>query len=302
MSLLIFVSLFPLIALIAMGYVLKKKIFVEESFWKGAEKVNYYIFFPAMLFLNLAFAEINANAVHQIMLVVGAAFAIALTVLYSIKAFNKTSPELFGVYVQSILRFNTYIGLAVVASLFQQKGMTLFAIILVFCIPMVNVFSVLALTSADQMKPLNVVISLFKNPLIMGCIVGGLFNVSGLTLWIGFEGFLKQLALCSLPLGLMCVGAALQFKGLSRDLFPITLNTLARMFIMPSLAFTLCYMFNIPKLETQIIVLFFALPTASSAYILTKVLGGDSRLMASIISIQTVVAALSLPIILYFIF
>ena len=49
-------------------------------------------------------------------------------------------------------------------------------------------------------------------------------------------------------------------------------------------------MFNIPKLETQIIVLFFALPTASSAYILTKVLGGDSRLMASIISIQTVVA------------
>ena len=100
-----------------------------------------------------------------------------------------------------------------------------------------NVFSVLALTSADQMKPLNVVISLFKNPLIMGCIVGGLFNVSGLTLWVGFEGFLKQLALCSLPLGLMCVGAALQFKGLSRDLFPITLNTLARMFIMPSLAF-----------------------------------------------------------------
>lgn len=302
MSLLIFVSLFPLIALIVMGYVLKQKLFVDDAFWKGAEKVNYYLFFPTMLFLNLASADINANAIHQIMLVIGIAFAVAMSVLYLLKSINKTSSGRFGVYVQSILRFNTYIGLAVVASLFQQKGMTIFAIILVFCIPIVNILSVLAFTSADQMKPLKVFISLLKNPLIMGCIVGGLFNISGLTLWVGFENFLKQLALCSLPLGLMCVGAALQFKGLGRDILPITSNTLARMFIMPSLAFVLCYLFNIPKLETQILVLFFALPTASSSYILTKVLGGDSRLMASIISIQTVFAALSLPIILYFLF
>lgn len=302
MSLLIFVSLFPLIGLIAMGYLLKKKLFVDEQFWKGAEKVNYYIFFPTMLFLNLASAEINVQAVHQIMLVVGLVIAIAMFILYLLKSINKTHSSRFGVYVQSTIRFNTYIGLAVIASLFQQKGMTLFAIILVFGIPLVNILSVLAFTSTDQMKPLNIIISLIKNPLIMGCIVGGLFNISGLTLWVGFESFLKQLALCSLPLGLMCVGAALQFKGLGRDILPITSNTLARMFIMPSLAFFLCYLFNIPKLETQILVLFFALPTASSSYILTKVLGGDSRLMASIISIQTVFAALSLPIILYFLF
>ena len=52
-------------------------------------------------------------------------------------------------------------------------------------------------------------------------------------------------------------------------------------------------------LESQILVLFFALPTASAAYVLTQVLGGDSRLMATIISLQTVFAALTLPIVLW---
>lgn len=298
---LIFVSLFPLIVLIALGYVLKKKVFTDEAFWKGTERINYYVFFPIMLFLNLATAEINISAINHIMLVVCIVFFIAICTLYLIKAIYKIPFFRFGVYVQSVIRFNTYIGLAVIASLFQQKGMTIFAIILVFCIPIVNILSVLAFTSAEQMNPLSLLKSLMQNPLILGCIIGGLFNISGLSLWDGFEGLLKQLALCSLPLGLLCVGAAFQFKGLVGDVIPLVSNTVARMIIMPSLAFSLCYILNIPKLETQILVLFCALPTASASYILTKVLGGDSTLMASIISLQTVVAVLSLPIILYFI-
>ena len=54
----------------------------------------------------------------------------------------------------------------------------------------------------------------------MGCVVGIAFNFSGLNLWEGINHFIKQLAICSLPLGLMCVGAALQFMALKKDLLP----------------------------------------------------------------------------------
>ncbi|MFV5463520.1 AEC family transporter, partial [Acinetobacter sp. 207] len=141
--------------------------------------------------------------------------------------------------------------------------------------------------------------SLMKNPLILGCIVGGLFNLSGLSLWEGAAHFIRQIALCSLPLGLMCVGAALQFNGLQRDVFALALNVFGRLLFMPALAWLICQSLNVPVLESQILVLFFALPTASAAYVLTQVLGGDSRLMASIISLQTVFAALTLPIVLW---
>lgn len=302
MSLLIFVALFPLIALIAMGYIVKRTVFVEDSFWRNAEKINYYVFFPVMLFSNLAEADIKLNAIQNVIAIISIVFIIALVALYTLKAVYKTRAQQFGVYVQSNLRFNSYIGLAVVASLFHQQGMTVFAILLVLGIPIVNVFSVLALTNSGQMNLLQVAISLLKNPLILGALVGGIFNLSGLQLWGGLSAFIKQLAVCSLPLGLMCVGAALSFKDLGSNLLSLWVNTFSRLLIMPTLAYFTCSFLNIPQLEMQVLVLFFALPTASSSYILTKVLGGNSQLMAGVISLQTVIAAFTLPIILYFIF
>lgn len=302
MSSLIFIALFPLIALIVMGYIVKRTVFVEDSFWKNAEKINYYVFFPVMLFSNLAEADIKLNAIQNVIATISIVFILALIALYILKAVYKTRTQQFGVYVQSNLRFNSYIGLAVVASLFHQQGMTVFAILLVLGIPIVNVFSVLALTNSGQMNPLQVGISLLKNPLILGALIGGAFNLSGLQLWGGLSAFIKQLAVCSLPLGLMCVGAALNFKGLGSNLLSLWVNTFSRLVIMPLLAYFTCIFLNIPQLEMQVLVLFFALPTASSSYILTKVLGGDSQLMAGVISLQTVVAAFTLPIVLLFIF
>ncbi|MCO8048129.1 AEC family transporter [Acinetobacter towneri] len=299
MTHLIFIALFPLIALIAMGYLLKQSRMLDEPFWKGAEKLNYYILFPSMLFLNLATANIEAKSIAQILSVVGIVVALVGCLLYAFRGYFKTPAVRFGVYMQSMVRFNTYIGLALVAALFQVQGMALFAIILVFCIPLVNVLSVLALSDTKTLQAKQILWSLMKNPLILGCIVGGLFNLSGLSLWEGAAHFIRQIALCSLPLGLMCVGAALQFNGLQRDVFALALNVFGRLLFMPALAWIICQSLNVPVLESQILVLFFALPTASAAYVLTQVLGGDSRLMASIISLQTVFAALTLPIVLW---
>lgn len=201
--------------------------------------------------------------------------------------------------MQSVVRFNTYIGLAVVAALFHQPGMTLLAVILAISIPTVNVLSVLALADREQMNLLQIFKALGQNPLIMSCVVGALFNLSGLPLWAGFEHFLKQLALSSLPLGLLCVGAALEFNQFKTAIVPLILNTLARLLFMPALAWLICIWLGVPQLETQVLVIFFALPTASAAYILTKVFNGDSQLMAAVISVQTLCAALSLPLVLW---
>ena len=294
----IFTVLFPLIGLISLGYVLKQRKWLEDDFWRGAEKLNYYALFPVMLFLNLATAKIQMDVIQDVVLVVFSIMAGVSMVLYILRQMYQISYARFGVYVQGLLRFNTYIGLAAVSALFHQQGMTIFAVIMVLCIPLVNILSVLAFTRSHDMQLTKIMLDLAKNPLILGCIVGGLFNLSGLPLWVGAEQFLKQIALCSLPLGLMCVGAALQFQGFQRDLLPLSLMTFGRLFGMPLIAFSVCKIFQIVPLTTQVLVLFFALPTASASYVLTRVYGGDSELMASIISVQTVVAAGSLILVL----
>lgn len=297
----IFVSLFPLLGLILGGYLLKRTQFLASGFWAGAEKLNYYVLFPAMLFLNLAHAHIDVSTLNSLIGVLISVFAIATATLYLIRARFKTHAARFGVYVQSVLRFNTYIGLALVAALFQQAGLTLLSLCLALSIPLVNVLSVVAFADRQHMDLTHIFKTLLSNPLILACVAGALWNSTGLELWIGWNDFLKQLAISSLPLGLLCVGAALQFSQLKLDLGPLIYNTLARLLLMPALAWAVCQYAELPQLMTQVVVIFFALPTASAAYILTKVMNGDSQLMAALISVQTLVAALTLPWVLYWI-
>ena len=295
---LVLAALFPLIALIGSGYLIKKKNWLASDFWHGAEKLNYYVLFPVMLFLNLANAEIELKAIQQVSVVACTIMLGMSIILYIAKHCFKIPTARFGAHLQGILRFNTYIGLAVVSSIFHAVGMTIFAIIMVLCIPLVNVISILSLTNRQNLKVKFVILGLIKNPLILGCLVGAVFNALDLNLWKGFSQFITLLASCSLPLGLMCIGAALQFHAMRKDIFPILTNTLMRLILMPFVAYLSCGFWGANELVTQIMVVFFALPTASASYVLTRVYGGDYELMASIISLQTVIAAFTLPLVL----
>ncbi|MGG2096296.1 AEC family transporter [Acinetobacter haemolyticus] len=297
----IILALFPLVALIASGYLFKKYHFLSQDFWAGAEKLNYYILFPALLFNTLSTTKVDFQSLST---AIFAMFAIVLLVtafMYVMRMFWNIQPARFGVHVQSLVRFNTYIGLALVASLFQKEGMAILVILLALCIPLVNVISVLALTSKEQMAVKPVLIALLKNPLIVSCIVGGVVNVFNIPIWDGLSGLIKLFSASSLPLGLLCVGAALQFMQMKKDIVVLVADTFARLLAVPALAFVVCTWLGLPSLQTQILVVFFALPTASAAYILTKVLGGDSQLMAAVISFQTLCAAVTLPIVIWWV-
>ncbi|MBP8005589.1 MAG: AEC family transporter [Acinetobacter sp.] len=297
----IVLALFPLVAFIASGYIFKKYNFLSKEFWAGAEKLNYYILFPALLFNTLATTKIDLHSLSSAVIAMLIVVLTVTAVMYVLRMFWDIQPARFGVHVQSMVRFNTYIGLALVASLFQKEGMAILVILLALCIPLVNVISVLALTTKEQMAIKPVLIALLKNPLIVSCIVGGLVNVLNIPIWDGLSNLIKLFSASSLPLGLLCVGAALQFMQMKKDIVVLLADTFARLLAVPALAFLVCTWLGLPSLQTQILVVFFALPTASAAYILTKVLGGDSQLMAAVISFQTLCAAVTLPLVIWWI-
>ncbi|NCU22924.1 AEC family transporter [Acinetobacter haemolyticus] len=297
----IILALFPLVALIASGYLFKKYHFLSQDFWAGAEKLNYYILFPALLFNTLSTTKVDFQSLSTAIFAMFFVVLLVTAFMYVLRMFWNIQPARFGVHVQSLVRFNTYIGLALVASLFQKEGMAILVILLALCIPLVNVISVLALTSKEQMAVKPVLIALLKNPLIVSCIVGGVVNILNIPIWDGLSGLIKLFSASSLPLGLLCVGAALQFMQMKKDIVVLVADTFARLLAVPALAFAVCTWLGLPSLQTQILVVFFALPTASAAYILTKVLGGDSQLMAAVISFQTLCAAVTLPIMIWWV-
>jgi malonate transporter and related proteins len=291
-------ALWPLFTLIVAGYYLRRWVFPNEAFWPGAERLNYFMLFPALLFSSLAKAPLDNPALPRMALAVMLALGIAWLALLVVRRVRGWPAGRFGAFSQGILRFNTYLGLAAVGSLFGQEGLTLAAIMLALMVPTVNVLSVWSLTAERGVSARSLLLPILKNPLILACLGGALVNFSGLGFPGGTDRLLSLLAAASLPLGLLCVGAALKPEQLGGEIPALASNSLLRLLAMPMLAWAVAYGLQLPTMESTVLELFFALPTAPTAYVLTRQLGGDSQLMAGIITLQTLLAAASLPLLL----
>lgn len=286
-------TLLPLVLCIVCGFALKRSAWLDDGFWPAADKLNYYVFFPALLFLSLADTPLVWRELEWLL-----AAALGVQVLLALgfwlaKAVRPVPAARFGVYWQANARFNTFIGFSLVSSLLGEAGMALFSLIIALYIPLVNVLSVCALSSGVRYRAL--VWAVAKNPLVLSCAAGLAVQASDWEMWAGLGGLLKLLAAPSLPLGLLSIGAALKLNAAAADSLWTAVHTFSRLVLVPLAAFAAAWACGLTALQTQVLVLFFALPTASASYTLTKVLGGDATLMANIISLQTFFSALTLP-------
>ena len=206
----------------------------------------------------------------------------------------------FGPLLQGTVRFNTYLGLALLAALAGPVGVERAALYLAVAVPLVNVLSIMALTEAGQGRPALVMIrTITRNPLILACVGGIALALTGWGLPYGAGRFLDFLAQASLPLGLLCVGAALQPAALRRDGPALGASGALRLLLMPLLAALVARAFGLGWDETLVLVVFSAIPTASTSYVLTRQLNGDGTLMAGIVTFQTIAAIATIPLALW---
>ncbi len=295
----VLLALWPLFALIVSGFVLQRVRFFAAGFWPGAERLNYFILFPALLVNSLAQTSFANPQLWRLVLVVVTTLLLASIVLLLLRRVCGWDSLRFGVWTQGALRFNTYLGLAAVGSLQGQQGLALSALLIAIKVPLVNVISVWSFSVGHAIGWRRIVLPILQNPLILACVLGAVLNLSGIGLPFGLDSWLALLGAASLPLGLLCVGAALQPASLLGERGGLIFNATLKLLLLPLLALLLCRLFALEQQLALLVMVFFALPTAASSYILTRQMGGDGQLMAGVITLQTMLAALSLPVLLW---
>jgi predicted permease len=200
---------------------------------------------------------------------------------------------------QGSIRFTTYIGLAAVYSLFGDDGLYIAAVYITVLIPLVNILSIMVLVKFGGQEGgwHWIFITVVKNPLVIACLGGMSLNLLGFQLPLFVDNLAKILGHGSLPLGLLAVGASLQFTAIKKTGPEILYSCLFKLLLMPALMWLACLLFTVDSLSTAVAVLFAALPGSPLSYILAKQLGGDTKLMSAIIAVQTGIAMISLPLI-----
>ena len=283
-------ALGPVFMLILLGALLRRLGFPEPGFWPQAERLTYYVLFPAMLVYKLATAEVDDTPVGPLlgsiafMLLAGS--ALLLLSRRQLAANGRAFTSVF----QGGIRFNTYIGLACAQALYGDAGLVVAAVTIAIMIPLVNVLCVSMfhlVLHGDKLTARTLLRALLGNPLILGCLLGILLNRTGIGLPGWTEATLALLGSAALPLGLLAVGVALDVRGLRGMRRELLASTMVRFLLMPLSLLLALQWFQLPQLDAQVLLLFAVLPTASSGYILARQLGGDTVLMANITTVQT---------------
>ena len=106
---------------------------------------------------------------------------------------------------------------------------------------------------------------------------------------------LQRIGGAALPLGLMAVGAGLKLGGLKAAPGLAAAFLALRHMVLPLVALGITWALAMPAAQRAIIVLFAALPTASSSYVLSARMGGDAGFIAGLVTVSTLLGMVSIP-------
>jgi predicted permease len=296
-------ALIPIFIVILSGYALRKLRFPGDEFWSYAERITYFVLFPALLLQKTATAQLDLRAFIPMLAALYAAVLAMTGLVFLMRPWRTYGAKAFTSFFQGSIRFNTYVGLSAALALFGDEGLTLAAVTIAVLIPLMNVLCVTVLVAFDDSEGKNwraVMSGITRNPLILSCVAGILLNISGIGLHSTVSDTLSLFGRASLPLGLLALGAGLDIAAARADRKVLAINCALKLLVLPAIMWAASQVMNISPLATAVAVLFAALPGSPTSFILAKQLGGDSRLMANIITVQVIVSMFTLPVIMAF--
>jgi len=288
--------LFPDFSLILCGYLVCRFTALNRRVWEQVESLVYYFLFPVLLFHSIVKRPLDLQAASSLM---GAAVALglgAIALAYALPHLpglrRHLDARLHAASAQVAFRFNSFIALALADKLLGPPGLQMIAVIIGVCVPLFNVAAVWPMARQAQRGFAR---ELVRNPLIIATASGLAANLLGFVMPGWLEPTVHRIGQASLALGLMAAGAGMQLGTLAQaralGAAVLTIKHLA----MPVMAFGLARAFALDAAQTTALLMFSAVPTASSCYVLAARMGYPGAYVAGLVTLSTLLGMVSLP-------
>jgi malonate transporter len=303
-----FVHIVPIFFIALLGSILKKTFLKNEEFWKGLEKLSYFVFTPCIMFNNIASNDLGLVSTLKLLLcLITSSFILGVGLIY----FNNRTngdPFKFTSVFQGSFRFNSLIFLALAQGIYGVDGLEIAAMIAIYMIIFTNFAIVLIynlyLKKYDAAGIANLFAiskNVFFTPVILSSLLGFIFNCLDFKLNIAIKMTLVNISNAALTIGIMIAGTRINFAFTNENIRYVLICTIGKMVIFPIVIIIMCKIFFLPNNLTEIAVLYSCMPTASSSYIIARHYGGDIESMVSIITTTTIFSLLSLMFFTYII-
>lgn len=307
-------TLLPVIVLVAGGWLLRRTGFADAAFFRSLNRLVYWIGLPALLFNKTASAAVDFGPAADLLAVLTAGTCVSILMAFAVAWFLHLPARSRGAFVQGAYRGNlAYVGLPVVlfalgGSISGETAATAEAVAVLTIVPVVVLYNVIAVfvlsvQVVDENRSLFLRLlrlggMVLVNPLIVACLAGILWSLSGWplpTALIRGTGLLGQIAL---PGSLLAVGAALTAKTLHGNYQAALAAVILKLFLAPAAGYGFARLAGFEFTATRTALLLLACPTAVASFVMAEQMGSDGELAASIVVLSTVLSVLPLALIL----
>mgnify|MGYP001800748759 CR=1 FL=1 len=278
----IFYNVLPIFLIALIGSLIRKKWLKSDEFWRGLEKLSYYVLYPSVLFEHILKTDIQATEIFKLVLALTISTVIVAVILIFLQSKLKIDRKLFTSVFQGGTRYNNYILFALGSALFGDDGLSIVSYISPYMIIFTNIISVMIFVCYIPKEGCNTVNSsiilmirsIVTNPFILASMIGFTINLYNFELNIGVEKTIQHFADTALTIGIIIVGASLKFSVRSEYIKLILFTSAIKLLLMPLTTFIVLWLMKISGVNKSVGILFSCLPCASSSYILSRQLGG----------------------------
>lgn len=288
--------LFPDFALILCGYLICRFTALNRKVWEPVEGLVYYFLFPVLLFHSIVKSPLVISEASNLM---GAGLALGVSGIalsYSIRHWpligSSIDTRLHAASAQIGFRFNSFIALALADKVAGPQGLQMIAVLIGVCVPLFNIGAVWPMARHAN-KGFGA--ELLRNPLIIATTSGLAANLMGFSMPLWLEPTVHRIGQSSLALGLMAAGAGMQMGRLAQAKLLGALVLSIKHLAMPLIALGMASLFRLSPPQATVLLMFSAVPTASSCYVLAARMGYDGAYVAGLVTLSTLLGMLSLP-------
>lgn len=288
--------LFPDFSLILCGYLLCRFTALNRRIWEPLESLVYFFLFPVLLFHSIVRTPLEWQTTTHMMVAGLTLGLIGIALAYSLPRWpwlgSRMDTRLHAASAQIGFRFNSFIVLALVDRVAGPQGMPLVAILIGVCVPLFNVGAVFPMARHGQKGFLG---ELVRNPLIIATVSGLAFNVAGFSIPAWMEPTVNRIGMASLALGLMAAGAGMQLGRMAQAQSLAVAVLGIKHLLLPVAALGVAMLWRLDPTQTLVLLMFSAVPTASSCYVLAARMGYDGPYVAGLVTLSTALGVVSLP-------
>lgn len=304
----IFNSIAPVFLLIALGKLLQRSGFFSDSFFKGLNRLVFWLALPALLITRISGAPLDPATLSRIVWILSLGTLASLVFAWVSARVLKLPAAKSGAFIQGSFRGNgAFIGLPVIIYSLGSLDPSAEALGTVILAPLVILFNLLGVivllhygnkTCSTSESIFTFLLQLIRNPLIAACAIGLALNLTDTAIPVSLSRLLDALAPAALPLILISIGGSLTFEPLRGAASPSLIASLIKVVVTPMFGFFIASFYDLDTTERMIAVFYLAAPAAGMSYVMAEVMGNDAVLAGRIVALSTLLSAITLPVIM----